>query len=136
MKLSVRLFPVVIFAIFFWLSIRPVAAQNWTDWSGPDGSVRIRAGFVNQTQNAAKHLVAVEVEVEDVWLNYPNVFSEPGLRVGVLQYQLDHCPPILTTDTRLRFQDLPAGDHVVTVRVVDSAGNLLAPRVSLNVLIP
>jgi peroxiredoxin len=57
----------------------------------------------------------VEVEVENIWLNYPNEHVEPGIKIGVLQYQIDHCPAVLTTETRLRFQRLKRGKHTITI---------------------
>jgi hypothetical protein len=112
------------------------AAQEWTDWQGPNGGVRIRAGLRDRDQNAQKHVAAVEVEVQNVWLNYPDVFAQPGVRVGVLQYQLDQCPKILTTDTRLQFVDLPPGDHAITVNLLDINNQLLAPAAKMTLTVP
>ena len=79
----------------------------------------------------------MEVEVENIWLNYPNDYVEPGIQVGVLQYQIDRCPVILTTETRLRFQKLMRGTHTVTVSLVGSNNQwLLAPPARLRFRIP
>ncbi len=111
-------------------------AQEWTDWQGPDGGARIRAGLLDREQNAGRHSASVEVEVQNVCLDYPNAFAQPSVRVGVLQYQIDQCPSILATDTRLRFQNLPGGNHVITVRLLGTNGQLLAPETKLTLAIP
>jgi hypothetical protein len=76
-----------------------LSAQDATDWLGGYGSAKIRAFLRDPAQNEENHVAAVEVEVQNIWLNYPNESVEPGVQVGVLQYQIDHCPPILTTET-------------------------------------
>lgn len=123
-------------ALLVCLMASAAAAQEWTDWLGPQGGIRIRAGLRDRDQNAEHHVAAVEVEVQNVWLNYPDVFVQPGIRVGVLQYEIDRCPKILTTDTRLQFQDLSPGAHSITVSVLGINNELLAPEAKLNVVIP
>ncbi len=112
------------------------SAQEWTDWQGPNGGIRIRAGLRDSAANAEHHVAAIEVEVENVWLNYPDAYAQPGVRIGVLQYQIDDCPKILTTDTRLRFQDLSRGTHRITISLLDLNMQSLAPQVKLTEVIP
>jgi hypothetical protein len=116
--------------------VASASAQEWTDWQGPSGGARIRAGLRDRAQNAEKHAASVEVEVQNIWLNYPNDFAQPGISVGVLQYQLDHCPTILTTDTRLRFQDLPSGSHTISVSLLGTNNRVLAPEAKMTLQIP
>jgi hypothetical protein len=114
-----------------------LSAQNATDWLGEYGGPRIRASLRDPTQNARNHVASVEVEVENIWLNYPNEYMESGVRVGVLQYRIDHCPAILTTETRLRFEKLKRGKHAVTIRLLGSNNELLvAPIATLRFRIP
>ena len=125
-------------AQFFLLAllVASATAQDWTDWQGPNGGARIRAGLRDRAENAQKHIAAVEIEVQNVWLNYPNAFAQPGVRVGVLQYQVDQCPKVLTTDTRLQFQDLAAGNHIITVNLLDMNNQLLAPQAKMTLVVP
>lgn len=125
-----------LFSTIFMVFGPTAAAQDWTDWQGPNGGTRIRAGLRDRVQNAQKHVAAIEVEVQNVWLNYPDVFAQPGVRVGVLEYQMDQCPKILTTDTRLRFLDLPAGNHTITVSLLDIHNQLLAPEAKMTLDVP
>jgi hypothetical protein len=81
-------------------------------------------------------MAAVEVEVQDVWLNFPAANSRDGIQQGVLRYQLDRCPPILTTETRLRFAELPRGIHIITIAVLGSKGGIVTPSARLRVKIP
>ena len=110
--------------------------QEWTDWLGPSGRPNLRAGLREPAQNAKQHVAAIEVEVRNSWLNYPDVFEQPGVQIGVLQYQIDQCPPILTSDTRLRFQNLTARHHTIDIGLLDLKGDSLAPRAKLQVSIP
>jgi hypothetical protein len=88
-------------------------------------------------QNAKNHVASVEVEVENIWMNYPNEYVEPGIQVGVLQYQIDRCPAILTIETRLRFQRLKRGQHTIRVSLLGSGNQwLLAPQARLRFRIP
>ena len=114
-----------------------LASQDATNWLGECGNARIRAFLRDPVRNAENHVAAVEVEVENIWLNYPNDYVEPGIQVGVLQYQIDRCSTILTTETRLRFQKLKPGKHTITVRLLSSANQrLLAPAARLCLRIP
>lgn len=112
------------------------SAQDWTDWLGPSGGPTLRARLRDKDQNAKLHIAAVEVEVNNIWLHSPDVVPEPGIQLGVLQYQLDHCSPVVTTDTRLRFQDLTAGKHVISVGVLGLNNDLLTPKANLKVTVP
>jgi|SRR5579864_2735160 len=87
----------------------PPPAPDWTDWSGPAGSVRIRAR-VRQDPPPSSHSAAVEVEVEHVFLTDSTL---AGTDRGMLRYQLDQCPSVVTVATTLRFDRLPSGDHKI-----------------------
>jgi hypothetical protein len=68
-------------SIFFisallWLSTGIAAAQEWSDWKGASGGVRIGAGLRDHVQNAAKHTVAVSLLVLDNELLTPQVKPE------------------------------------------------------------
>jgi hypothetical protein len=113
------------------------AAQNWSLWQGPQGGVRLRAQLRDQEQSARQHLASIEVEVQNVWLHYPSPVQQAGVQAAVLEYQLDSCPPILTTDTRLRFNQLKQGIHHVNVGLLRADNNSpLSPIVTLEVNIP
>jgi len=122
--------------LFLVASTSIASAQDWTIWLGPERGPMIRAGIVDARVNAKKHMAAVEVQVRGIWLNYPDLFVEPGLRIGVLRYQIDNCPPIVTTETRLRFEDLPAGNHAITVSLLGLGDMLLAPEARLKITVP
>jgi hypothetical protein len=126
--------------IWQWLLVivilAPVSmAQDWTFWQGPPGGTRIRARLRDKDANAKIHKAAVEVEVENIWLHAPSPFPQP-IEAGVLRYEVDHCPPILTTDTRLSFDQLSAGDHTITIVVVGAENQPITPSVKLEVTIP
>jgi hypothetical protein len=112
-----------------------VPGADWSDWLGAQGYARIRARLRDKAQNARMHSASVEVEVQNVWLHYPDEAAEPDIQVGVLQYRIDHCPAIVTTETRLRFQELPSGHHTITVGLLGMDNRLVTPRVHLVVTI-
>ena len=111
-------------------------AADWTDWLGNPGSARLRARLRDVSQYAAQHTAAVEAEVENIWLNPPAAASSSGIQQGVLRYQLDHCPPVVTTDTRLRFEQLSAGVHTITVAVLGFDNRLVTPYARLRLKVP
>ncbi len=123
--------------LFFVSITSHLAAQDGTDWLGEYGSPRIRASLRDTSENAKNHVASVEVEVENIWLNNPNESVEPGIQVGVLQYQIDRCPLILTKETRLRLQKLKRGTDTITISLVRSDNQwLLAPQARLRFRIP
>ena len=54
----------------------------------------------------------------------------------MLRYQLDHCPPAVTTETRLRFEQLSRGNHTITVAALGVDNRLLTPYATMHVTIP
>lgn len=115
----------------------PATAQNWSMWQGSEGGVQVRARLRDKEQNARQHLAAVEVEVQNVWLHYPAPVPQDGIQVAVLEYRLDSCPPVLTTDTRLRFDQLAPGVHRVRVALLGANDSSpISPVVTLEVNIP
>ena len=117
--------------------LSPVNAQNWSMWQGPKGGVRLRAQLRDKQHNAPGHVAAVEVEVQNVWLHYPSSVQQAGVVAAVLEYRLDSCPPVLTTDTRLRFFQLPQGTHQVSIALLRADNNvLLSPVLKLEVSVP
>lgn len=127
-----------------WMAVLvPVAALNamaagthWTDWLGPSGSPKLRANLKDEVPNAQAHVADVEVEVENVWLNFPDNISQSGATVGILRYEIDRCPPVATTETRIRFEHLTPGNHVISVELLGSGNRQLAPAAKLEVRIP
>ncbi|HKV81421.1 MAG TPA: hypothetical protein VJP02_24955 [Candidatus Sulfotelmatobacter sp.] len=115
--------------------VAQVSVADWTDWLGAEGHAMIRARLRDKAENAGKHTAAVEVEVQNIWLHYPDEVVEPGIQVGALQYRIDDCPTIVTTETRLRFEELGSGDHTITVGVLGGDNRLVTPRVHLVVTI-
>ena len=117
---------------FFFFSIG-AAAQDRTDWLGPSAGPVLRPRLRDKAQNARQHIAAVEVEVKNVFLNDPDIFAQAGVQVAVLEYEVDHCPMIVTTETRIRFRKLTPG---ITVALLGIDNRLLAPRAKLKVRIP
>lgn len=114
----------------------PPPAADWSAWQGAAGSAQIRARLRDRTQYAAQHSAAVEVEVQNVWLTSPAPVSSNGIVQGVLRYQLDSCPPAVTTGTHLRFEQLSRGSHTITVAALGINNRLLTPYVTMHVKIP
>jgi len=112
------------------------AGTHWTDWLGPSGSPKLRADLKNETQSAQNHVADVEVEVENVWLNFPDNINQTGVTTGVLRYQVDRCPPVVTTETRIQFEQLTRGNHLITVELLGRDNRQLAPAAKLEVRIP
>jgi hypothetical protein len=116
---------------------KTLADTDWTVWLGPSSGPQLRARLRDKDQNGAQHIAAVEAEVRNVFLDNPaNVVPQTGAVVGVLRYQLDQCAPVVTTDTRLSFQQLAAGNHVITLTLVGLDNRALAPNANLQVTIP
>ena len=111
-------------------------AADWTSWQGTHDSVQIRARLRDVSQYSARHTAVVEVEVQNIWLNPPVQGSPGGARQGILRYQLDRCPPVVTTDTRLRFDQLSPGQHTISIGVIGLDNRLLTPFAILHVKIP
>ena len=53
----------------------------------------------------------------------------------MLRYQLDRCPPVLTTDTRLQFSGLASGTHNLSVAIVGLGNAVLTSEARLRVKI-
>ncbi len=111
-------------------------AQNWSDWSGPKGAPRLRARLLDREANAKQHGVVVEVEVQNVFVHHPDFANQSGVQDGILRYELDQCPAVLTTDTRITFQQLPSGAHQIVVGLLGTDNRALAPEVKLQVSVP
>lgn len=111
-------------------------AADWSPWQGAPGAAQIRARLRDKAQYAAQHIVAVEVEVQNVWLTLPGPVSSAGIVRGILRYQLDDCPPAVTTETRLRFEQLSPGRHTITVVALGIDNRLLTPYATMQVKIP
>jgi len=122
--------------LLFTTAFGATRGPDWTDWLGPQGFPRLRARLRDEPQNAEKHMASVEVEVQNIWLNLPDAVPIAEAPAGALEYEVDHCPPVLTADTRIRFQQLTPGSHLITVGLLGSDNQLLAPRAKLEVTIP
>ena len=127
--------PVVLACVLFAVQI---AGPGWTDWVGPVGGSRLRARLVDEAHNSKAHAASVEVEVKNVWLHTPgpsNVYGY-GVVAGVLRYQLDNDPPVVTSDPRLRFEQLPSGNHVITVVLLGADNRIITGPARLSAQIP
>ncbi len=118
------------------LCIFQTAGPGWTDWAGPVGGPRLRARLLNESGNAKERVAAVEVEAQHVWLHPPVPPSAYGVVTAILQYRLDSEPPVVTSDTRLRFEQLPSGNHVITVALLGVDHHLISGPAKLSVHIP
>jgi|SRR5579884_1604262 hypothetical protein len=121
--------------MFCFLLVGAAAAQNWSDWLGPQDGASLRVRLLNEAQNAGAHIAAVEVEVRNVFLNYPDVVQQSGVTSAVLQYRIDNCPAIVTTDTRLRFEHLASGHHDISVQLLGADERPISPEAKLLVSI-
>jgi hypothetical protein len=122
--------------IFYFLFVGAAAAQNWSDWLGPQDGVRLRVRLLNEAQDARAHIAGVEVQVRNVFLNYPDLVHQSGIATGVLEYHIDNCPPVVTTDTRLRFEHLAPGHHDISVQLLGADDRAISPEAKLTVVIP
>jgi hypothetical protein len=127
--------PLVLACMFFTIQI---ADPGWTDWIGPVGGVRLRARLLNETDNSKLHAASMEVEVKHVWLHTPGPSSaySYGVVAAVLRYQLDSNPPVVTPDPRLRFEQLPSGNHVITIVLLGADDRVISGPAKLSVHIP
>jgi hypothetical protein len=55
---------------------------------------------------------------------------------GMLRYQLDQYPCVVAIATNLRFDQVPSGQHTVTVAVIGFDNRLITPEAKLRVKIP
>lgn len=117
-------------------SSRVATAQDWTDWLGPAAGTRLRARLRDKEENARDHQASLEVEVQNAFLHTPNAIPQPGVAEGEIRYQLDRCPGVVTTDTRITFQKVPAGNHEITVELIGRDNRLLAPQAKLDFQVP
>lgn len=116
--------------------LKTLADTDWTDWIGSAGAPQVRARLRNEDQNAAQHMAVVEVEVRNAFLDNPDLVPQSGVTLGVLQYQIDQCTPIVTTDSRLQFQRLTPGNHLISVALIGRDNRLLTPKANLKVTVP
>lgn len=114
----------------------PAIAQSWTIWEGPKGAPRLRAELWNKADNAEHGIASVEVEVQNVWIHSPAATPQPGIPEAILKYQLDSCPGIFTTDTRLKFAELAPGNHVIRVALVGTDNHVISPDATLTLTTP
>jgi len=120
-----------------WLAgLMLASAQDWTYWNGAQGHPQLRVMLRDKEQYARIHTANVEVEVQNVWLHWVTAVSDAGIPTGVLAYQLDHCAPVVTTETRVRFEQLSKGDHSITVTLLGLDDKPIAPKVRLQLTIP
>jgi hypothetical protein len=92
--------------------------------------------LLNESDNAKERVAAVEVEAQHVWLHPPVPPSAYGVVTAILQYRLDSDPPVVTSDTRLRFEQLPSGNHVITVALLGVDHHLISGPAKLSAHIP
>jgi hypothetical protein len=113
-----------------------VPAADWTPWLGPAGGVRLRARLRGKDENARKHQASVEVEVENAFLHAPNGLPQRGVQEAEIKYQVDHDAPVVTTDTRITFQEIPSGAHTIAVALIGADNRLLAPAAKIPLQVP
>jgi hypothetical protein len=113
-----------------------IPTADWTDWTGTASNPRLRARLVDAADNSQKHAAAVEVEVQHVWLHAPAPSSAYGVITAVLQYKVDSDPSVVTADPRLRFEQLPSGDHVITVTLLGVDDRPISGTARLSAHIP
>jgi hypothetical protein len=125
--------PVVFTCVLFAVQI---ATQGWTDWAGTVGGPRVRARLLNEADNSKAHVASVEVEVQHVWLHAPESPGEYGVVSALLQYRVDNNPSVVTSDSRLRFEQLPSGNHVITIVLVGADDRAISGPARLSAQIP
>jgi hypothetical protein len=92
--------------------------------------------LVDEADNSKKHAAAVEVEVQHVWLHAPAPSSAYGVVTAILQYRVDNNPSVVTPGPRLRFEQLPSGDHVITVTLLGVDDRPISGTARLSAHIP
>lgn len=122
--------------LLFAISTPQAPAADWSPWLGPAAGVRIRARLRDKDENARNHQDSLEVEVQNAFLHPPNAVAQSGVAEGELKYQIDECPAVVTTDTRITLQQIPAGAHTISVALVGWDNRLIVPPVKLPLEIP
>jgi hypothetical protein len=113
-----------------------MAGQGWTDWQGRTEGPQIRARLLDSATNAEKHVASVEVEVKHVWLHSPAPISQYGVRSALLEYKLDNDPSVVTSDTRLKFEQLAPGNHVIAIMLIGIDDRQIGSVAKLSVAVP
>lgn len=114
-----------------------MAGQGWTDWQGAPGNPRLRARLIENETNAGKHAASVEVEVKNVWLHSPvPPINQYGVRSALLEYKLDEGPSVVTSDARLKFEQLTPGNHVIAIRLIGIDDRPIGSVAKLSVHVP
>ncbi len=102
-----------------------------------EGAQMFSAILVSPDDLAKHKAVTVEVKVDGIELVDPaeaGSRSKPGQ--AHLHYQVDQGPVIVTTATKLSFQDLASGDHTITVNLAGNDHRPVGPQQVLSVRIP
>jgi hypothetical protein len=119
------------------LFIGTMAGQGWTDWQGGAEGPQLRARLIDSAANAEKHVASVEVEVKHVWLHSPVApVSQYGARSALLEYKLDNDPSVVTSDTRLKFEQLAPGNHVIAIMLIGIDDRQIGSVAKLSVAVP
>ncbi|HXZ81057.1 MAG TPA: hypothetical protein VEG30_14100 [Terriglobales bacterium] len=112
-----------------------LAAQEGA-WQGQKDHPRLRATLQDKDKNAKNHAAVVEVETQNVGLVDVGAPGYGGNDVGILEYQIDQDPPVVTEDTRVMFRDLSSGKHTVTVSLLNTQYKEMGAKAKLDVEVP
>jgi len=111
------------------------AAAQEGKWEGQKDHPRLRATLQEKDKNAKDHAAVVEVETQNIGLVDVDT-SYGGSDLGLLEYQVDQSPALVTEDTRVMFRDLNSGKHTITVSLLDTHYKDLGAKTTLDVDVP
>ncbi len=95
----------------------------------------LKAGFVQKSGNAKEHKVVVRADVWGVDVIPPDS-NMPQNGTAFLSFALDNDAPVKTSQQEHTFENLSAGQHTVTVRLLSQDGQEIGSNVVLGVRVP
>lgn len=100
--------------------------------TAPDFGVRLVAPDKFGKQKTA----VVDVSIDGVDLVDPATHPRPKRDEGHIVYKVDNGPEMTTTSRRFEIQNLPPGDHIITVYLDGNDNHEISPEHRLKVYIP
>jgi hypothetical protein len=96
----------------------------------------VRAAVINEHSNAKNHIAEVEVQTDGVQLVEPSAAAHSAkLDEAHIQYRLDDGPSQNTTSTRLRFENLPRGTHLIRIALAGNDNHPIGKTTTLKIKI-
>lgn len=114
----------------------PEQLTDRTNLAGMTGlSPELKAGFVQKSENAKQHKIAVRAEVWGVHLVPPDANARQN-GTASLSFVLDHNAPVKTDQKEYTFDNVSPGQHTVTVRLLSPEGQEIGSNIVLGIHIP